>query len=239
MNHNRREPVPIFGQTLTAGPAAKTIGLMLSGGLDSCILLGHLLAQGYRVQPFFIRAGLVWERDELKAVERYCHALASSAAAPLLVLSLPVADLYGEHWSTTGRGVPGERSPDEAVFLPGRNALLTIKPLLWCAAHGIEELALGVLRSNPFPDATAAFLDQYAGALALASGRPVRIVRPFSEMDKRQVMSLGRGLPLDLTFCCIAPVDGKHCGRCNKCAERRSAFRLINVEDPTEYAYHP
>ena len=34
-------------------------------------------------------------------------------------------------------------------------------------------------------------------------------------------MALGRGLPLELTFSCIAPVAGQHCGRCNKCAERR------------------
>ncbi|MDZ7620361.1 MAG: 7-cyano-7-deazaguanine synthase, partial [Patescibacteria group bacterium] len=199
---------------MTAAPAARTIGLMLSGGLDSCILLGRLLADGYRVQPFFIRAGLLWEEDELRAVRRYCQALSSvssssvssssassssaflSAAAPLVVMSLPVGDLYGQHWSTTGHDVPDADSPDEAVFLPGRNALLTIKPLLWCAAHDIEELAIGVLRSNPFSDATAAFLDQYAAALALAAGRPLRIVRPFAGMDKRQVMGLGRHLPL-------------------------------------------
>ncbi len=221
---------------MTTGPAAKTIGLMLSGGLDSCILLGHLLASGYRVQPFFVRAGLFWEQDELRAVRRFCQALESPAMAPLLVMAIPVDDLYGEHWSTTGRDVPDAQSPDEAVYLPGRNALLTIKPLLWCAAHGIEELALGVLGSNPFPDATAAFFDGYANALAMASGRRVRIVRPFSKMDKRQVMRLGSSFPLALTFCCIAPVQGAHCGRCNKCAERQAAFRLTNAQDPTEYA---
>ena len=210
---------------------------MLSGGLDSCILLGHLLGQGRRVQPFFVRAGLIWEDDEYRATEQYCRALASPELAPTVVLELPAGDLYGEHWSTTGRGVPGARSADEAVFLPGRNALLTIKPLLWCAARGIEELALGVLGTNPFPDATPAFFEGYAAAVGAAGGRHVRIVRPFARLDKRQVMQLGRAMPLRWTFCCIAPVDGRHCGRCNKCAERRAAFRLIGAADPTDYAY--
>ena len=210
---------------------------MLSGGLDSCILLGHLLGQGRRVQPFFVRAGLIWEDDEYRATEQYCRALASPELAPTVVLELPAGDLYGEHWSTTGRGVPGARSADEAVFLPGRNALLTIKPLLWCAARGIEELALGVLGTNPFPDATPAFFEGYAAAVGAAGGRHVRIVRPFAHLDKRRVMQLGRAMPLRWTFCCIAPVDGRHCGRCNKCAERRAAFRLIDAEDSTDYAY--
>jgi len=39
-----------------------------------------------------------------------------------------------------------------------------------------------------------------------------------------------------LTFSCIAPVDGLHCGRCNKCAERAAAFRLTGTDDPTPYA---
>ncbi|MDY0170277.1 MAG: 7-cyano-7-deazaguanine synthase [Thermoguttaceae bacterium] len=223
---------------MAAGSAANTIGLMLSGGLDSCILLGHLLGQGRRVQPFFVCAGLIWENAEFRATQRYCQEVASPGLEPLVVFDLPAADLYGAHWSTTGRDVPGAQSADEAVFLPGRNALLTIKPLLWCAAEGIEELAIGVLRSNPFPDATPEFFESYAGALAMASGRQVRIVRPFSHLGKREVMLLGRAMPLRWTFCCIAPVDGRHCGRCNKCAERRAAFHLIDTEDPTDYAYH-
>lgn len=218
-------------------PAANTIGLMLSGGLDSSILLGHLLGQGRRVQPFFIRAGLIWEDAELRATRQYCRALASPWLAPLVVFHLPAEDLYGEHWSTTGRDVPDAQSADEAVFLPGRNALLTLKPLLWCAARGIEELALGVLGSNPFPDATPTFFEAYAAALGVASGWRVRIVRPFSHLTKRQVMEMGRAMPLRWTFCCIAPVEGRHCGRCNKCAERRAAFRLIDAEDRTEYVH--
>lgn len=232
-------PARMIGLCMFPEAAATTVGLMLSGGLDSCILLGHLLGQGSRVQPFFVRSGLLWEEAEHRAVGQYCLALASPALAPLVTFSLPADDLYGEHWSTTGRNVPDASSPDEAVFLPGRNALLTLKPLLWCAAHGIEELALGVLGTNPFPDATPAFFEGYTTALALATGQQVHIIRPFSSMNKREVMLLGRDLPLGPTFCCIAPVDGRHCGRCNKCAERRAAFRLIDVEDPTDYVYAP
>jgi 7-cyano-7-deazaguanine synthase len=66
--------------------------------------------------------------------------------------------------------------------------------------------------------------------------RPFRLTRPFAGLAKRQVMELGRTFPLDLTFSCIAPRRGLHCGRCNKCAERQAAFRLSGVKDLTHYA---
>jgi 7-cyano-7-deazaguanine synthase len=48
-------------------------------------------------------------------------------------------------------------------------------------------------------------------------------------------MERGRDLPLDLTFSCIDPKDGRHCGDCNKCDERRQAFAMAGMEDPTPY----
>jgi 7-cyano-7-deazaguanine synthase len=218
------------------GAATGPIGLLLSGGLDSCILLGRLLDEGHRVQPFYVRSGLVWEPQELDAARRFLAAVGRPELADLVILNLPLADLYDGHWSVTGREPPGACSPDSAVYLPGRNALLLVKPALWCRLHGIDRLALGVLGSSPFGDATAEFFEDFESALEHATGGRVRIVRPFAGFGKRQVMDLGRGLPLEMTFSCIAPAAGQHCGQCNKCAERSAAFRLIDVDDPTRYA---
>jgi 7-cyano-7-deazaguanine synthase len=212
-----------------------TIGLLISGGLDSCILLKHLVNEGRRVQPFYIRSQLRWEQEELAAVQAFLSAIKNDKVEPLVVLEMPLKDLYGRHWSTNGQGVPDHKSADEAVYLPGRNALLIIKASIWCRLHGIEQLALGVLDSNPFGDATAEFFADFQSALDRATGGHVEMVRPFARLDKQQVMALGRDLPLELTFSCIAPARGLHCGACNKCAERQKAFRLINMVDPTQY----
>jgi len=212
------------------------VALLLSGGLDSSILLGHWLRERRTVQPFYVRSHLVWEAEELRAAERFLQAVATPALRPLVVLDLPIDDVYGAHWATTGRGVPGLASADAAVYLPGRNVLLTVKAALWCQLHGIEELGLATLAGNPFADATDEFFAHFQAVLGLAVGRPIRLLRPFAGLDKRQVMLLGRGLPLELTFSCIAPVGDLHCGRCNKCAERHRAFELAAVDDPTRYA---
>jgi 7-cyano-7-deazaguanine synthase len=49
-------------------------------------------------------------------------------------------------------------------------------------------------------------------------------------------MRLGAGLPLEHSFSCIEPMAGLHCGRCNKCGERKAAFRMADMNDPTCYA---
>jgi 7-cyano-7-deazaguanine synthase len=215
-----------------------TIGVLLSGGLDSAVLLGDLLAKGRSVQPFYVRGHLAWEAHELRAARRFLAAVASPRLAELVVLDLPVADVYGDHWSVTGLDVPDAVTSDEAVYLPGRNALLLLKPALWCRLHGIGQLALGVLASNPFGDATEEFFQAFQNVVGLATGAAVRVVRPLAGLQKRQVMQLGRALPLELTFSCISPVEGRHCGHCNKCAERMAAFRDSGVPDLTFYAFH-
>jgi 7-cyano-7-deazaguanine synthase len=216
--------------------AGTTVGLLLSGGLDSVILLHFLLDHGCRVMPFYIDFGLFWQADELDALRRYLALAAHPRSEPLVTLGLPLADVYGEHWSVTGHNVPDRSTPDDAVFLPGRNAFLVIKAAVWCQLHGIAELALATLQTSPFADAASPFFRDLESALNLSLSSPLRIVRPFAGMNKRQVMALGRDLPLERTFSCIAPVGGRHCGACNKCAERQEAFRLIGKKDVTDYA---
>jgi 7-cyano-7-deazaguanine synthase len=211
------------------------IGLLASGGLDSSILLAHLLESGRRVQPFYVQSQLAWEAVERSWLERFLTAVARPSLAQLVTLSLPLADVYGAHWSTTGQHVPAADTPDEAVYLPGRNALLLIKAVLWCQLHGIDELALAPLGSNPFPDAADEFFAEFESALNRATASRLRIVRPFATFSKRHVMELGRDYPLELTFSCIAPQDSVHCGQCNKCAERQMAFRAAAIADPTQY----
>jgi len=213
----------------------QAVGLLLSGGLDSSILLIHFLKNSWRIRPFYVRCGLYWESAEALAVSRYLNAVEGPNLEPLVTLELPVRDIYGQHWSVTGHGIPAFDSADQAMFLPGRNALLIMKAALWCQLHQIPDLALATLQSNPFPDASPQFFDEFESALKIALSIPVRILRPFEKLDKRQVMNLGRDAPLELTFSCVAPIDGRHCGNCNKCRERQRAFGLVGLHDPTIY----
>ena len=196
-------------------PRRHEVCVLVSGGLDSCVLVVELAKRYRQVHPVFIRQGLRWESAELRALRRFLKAV--HLPAPV-VLDLPVRDLYGPHWSVTGKGAPGAQSPDENVYLPGRNLLLLSKAAVYCGQRGIGVIAVGTLAGNPFADATPQFFRAF-GRLA-----GLRVRAPYRQPTKAQVIRRGRGLPLHLTFSCLAPRRGRSCGRCNKCAERARAF---------------
>jgi 7-cyano-7-deazaguanine synthase len=220
---------------VASSPVPAALAVLVSGGLDSAILVGDSLRQGRAVQPLYVRCGLHWEEVEMQHLRQFLRTLASPRLKPLHVLHQPVADLYDAHWSLTGCGVPGADTPDEAVFLPGRNVLLLAKAILWCHLHGVAEVALAPLESNPFPDATPAFFAAFQAVVNQAVEGRVRVSQPYLGLHKVEVLRRGRDLPLQWTFSCIRPAQGRHCGRCNKCAERRKAFADACLSDPTPY----
>jgi len=230
---------PILDLLAAGGDRPRDLAVLVSGGLDSAILLGEALSVCRLVQPLYVRCGLYWEPVEREYLGRYLEAVACAPLRPLHTLEMPVADLYAAHWSLSGEGVPDARSADEAVFLPGRNVLLLAKALLWCHLHGFPAVAMAPLESNPFPDATPAFFAAYQAVVNQAVGGQVRVLQPYLGLHKVDVLRRGRDLPLRWTFSCIRPVRGRHCGACNKCAERQKGFADAGLADPTPYHQEP
>ncbi len=212
------------------------IAILASGGVDSGVLT-HLAAKTCgRVQPIYVRFGLSWEEAEMLFLERFLSEIATPVLRPLVVLDEPVRDAYGAHWSVTGKGAPDGSTPDSAVYLPARNLLLTVKPLVWCAMNGYDAIAIGILKENPFRDGRREFFDLIEAAARDALPAPVRVIAPLVSMTKQEVIAAARDIPLEFTLSCIAPSGGKHCGACNKCIERRRAFDRAGIPDRTEYA---
>jgi 7-cyano-7-deazaguanine synthase len=215
------------------------LAVLVSGGLDSAVLLAESLDRHPAVHPIYVRFGLAWEEVEFQYLSRFLKAVAGPSLCPMVVLDQPVGDVYGNHWSIRGTDVPGADTPDEAVFLPGRNVLLLAKAVLWCHVHGVPALALASLGSNPFPDATPEFLAALERVLNQAVHGRVRLFQPYRGLHKVDVLRRGRSYPLEYSFSCLKPmpVNGEnlHCGACNKCAERQKGFADAGLPDPTTY----
>jgi 7-cyano-7-deazaguanine synthase len=211
------------------------VAVLASGGLDSAILVAELLRDHTSVHPIYVRFGLAWESVEEAYLRRFLATLDAPAPEPLVVLQTPIAPVYGVHWSVSGDDVPDDRSADEAVYLPGRNLLLLAQASVWCALHDVHTIALGTLKGNPFPDSTREFFDGFGALVQQGLGHSLEVTTPFAGLTKADVLELGRGLALQHTFSCIDPHDDLHCGRCNKCAERRNAFSALQIFDLTEY----
>jgi 7-cyano-7-deazaguanine synthase len=213
--------------------------VLFSGGLDSAVLLALELKETARVQPIHVRAGLAWEAAEARAIARLLAvAPFAGRAAPLVTLTVDMRDVYpATHWAVTGHP-PAYDTPDEDVYLEGRNIVLIAKSAVLCARLGLERLVLGPLQGNPFPDATPEFFATMARAMSLGLNRALSIAAPLSRMHKEDVIKLGIELnvPLELSVSCMNPDGDEHCGQCSKCRERRDGFRLAGVEDLTAYA---
>lgn len=202
--------------------------VLFSGGLDSAVLLALERRDHDRVWPIHVRAGLAWEAAEARAIARLLHAPPfAGRIEPLTTLTVDMRDVYpASHWAVEGRP-PAYNTPDEDVYLEGRNVVLTSKAAVWCARHGVSRIALGPLAGNPFPDATPEFFEAMSRALSLGLGSPIELAAPLAGLHKEDVIKLGLelGVPLELTLSCMNPTEGdRPCGRCSKCRERDDAF---------------
>jgi 7-cyano-7-deazaguanine synthase len=224
-------------------PPAARYAVLCSAGLDSVVLVAHL-AKTALVQPLYVSVGLAWEAAEQDYLSRVMATAAfADQVLPPLVLRFEMSDVYPPtHWAIRGTP-PAFDTPDEDVYLVGRNVVLLTKAAVSAGTRRIPEIAIGPLAGNPFPDATPEFFDAMARALSLGLAHPLRIVAPFREMDKSEVIRIGveLGVDLALTLSCMNPKGdaNTHCGACSKCRERVDAFREAGVADPTTYATPP
>src|SRR5512142_2882357 len=125
--HNAKGPMP-----KTTTPKSTDVAVLLSAGLDSAV---HAAAEARtsQVHPVYVSTGLAWEDQELAALDRLLATPAFASLAPLARLSFTVTDLYPPtHWALRGTP-PAFDTPDEDVYLTGRNVILLSKAGIHCA----------------------------------------------------------------------------------------------------------
>lgn len=245
--------------------------VLISGGLDSAVLLAHEAEheghEGHEgraqhsnrephVVPIYVSVGLAWEPAERAMLDRLLRApVFAGRLEPLASVEFTMRDVYSpNHWAIRGTP-PAYDTPDEDVYLTGRNLVLLTKAGVVASHRKAGRIALGPLAGNPFPDARPEFFRAIERALSLGLDHQLEISTPFLTWEKERVIQRGvdLGVPLELTLSCMNPVvrvggagrSGEanrvglpvHCGLCSKCRERRDAFEAAGVIDPTTYEH--
>ena len=210
-----------------------------SGGMDSTVLLHKLVQEGDEVKALSVNYGQRHSR-ELDRARALCAELGvEHRVADLSGLSDLLA---GSALTSSDIEVPeGHYAEDnmKATVVPNRNMILLSVAAGWAISSKFDRIAYAAHSGDHaiYPDCRNEFAEALDGAIRLADWHEVSLYRPFVDMTKADIVSLGAKfeVPFEKTWSCYKGQD-LHCGRCGTCVERREAFYLAGVEDPTTYA---
>ncbi len=204
--------------------------VLTSGGVESAALVALMLERG-EVVPVYVRTGLPHEATEARKIRALLNVIARQGLHPLREIVLQGISL----------SLPAELLREEDVEIPLRN--LTLAGVGALVAHEVDArgVAMGTLGNAPFPDNHRDYLDRLEQLLREGLRRPAfALLTPFMGRPKEEILRTFAGrVPWERTFSCMSPVRGEHCGTCDKCRERHTAFLRAGLPDPTFYRTPP
>jgi 7-cyano-7-deazaguanine synthase len=218
---------------------------IVSGGMDSVTLAYHLAARGDALHLLSFDYGQRHGSRELDCAAQCARDL--GAVWDRIDLS-GIRDLISASSLTSDQAVPDGHYAEQtmkATVVPNRNMMMLSIAAAIAVSEKADAVATGVHGGDHFiyPDcrpefvaaASAAVLIGNTGGFAAAGFRGIEA--PFVHHDKAWIAGEGDrlGVPWHHTWSCYKGGD-VHCGRCGTCVERREAFHLAGVNDPTEYA---
>lgn len=195
--------------------------LLLSGGLDSTVLLADLCAK--RDRPLCMT--IFYGQKHAKEIE-HAEAIADYFHCEQRVVDLsgvfPACPLLGQ--GDVPEGLAFDAPEQSATVVPGRNAVFVAVAAAQAATHDDKSVWLACHASDEavYADCRAPFVSLLSEAMTFAYG--VRVLAPYVNMTRRQVVARGRELsaPFCLTWSCYNGGE-KPCGSCGSCVERADA----------------
>jgi 7-cyano-7-deazaguanine synthase len=127
------------------------------------------------------------------------------------------------------------------TVVPFRNAIFLSIACGVAESAGAEGLVIAAHGGDHaiYPDCREEFMAAMGDAMRLGTYANVELLRPFITMNKGEIAALGARLGVDFkrTWSCYkgGAEGARHCGKCGTCVERREAFAMAGVSDPTGY----
>ena len=231
----------------------KNAVVLVSGGMDSAVVVAIARAQGYAVHALSVRYGQR-HTSELDAADRVAHSLGAVAHK---TVNVDLRSIGGSALTDEAISVPtdadghavGQAAAKDAIpvtYVPARNTIMLSVALGWAEVLGANDIFCGVnaVDYSGYPDCRPEFIEAFEKLANLATkagveGAGIRVHAPLQFMSKADIVREGVRLGVDFAqtvSCYQADDEGRACGHCDACRLRAEGFAAAGIADPTRYA---
>lgn len=216
--------------------------VLLSGGMDSVTALHHAAREHDVVSALSFDYGSKHNASEIPCAQWH----AAQLGVPHTVIALPFVN---EHFASdllqSGGDIPDGHYAEENMkrtVVPFRNGIMLSIAAGFAESRGAEGLVIAAHSGDHaiYPDCREPFMQAMSDAIRLGTYVEIQVLRPFIHTDKTGIARRGAELGVDFarTWSCYKG-GVTHCGTCGTCVERREAFLLAGIADPTPYLATP
>ena len=221
----------------------KNAVVLVSGGMDSAVVLAIAREQGFAVHALSVRYGQrhTSELDAAATVSRTQGAVAHKVVNVDLrsiggsALTDDIAVPVDDDGHVIGADIP-------VTYVPARNTIMLSVALGWAEVLGASDIFCGVnaVDFSGYPDCRPEFIDAFQTLANVATkagveGAGFRVHAPLMELSKADIVRRGLALGVDFAqtvSCYRADAEGRACGRCDACRIRAQGFADAGVPDP-------
>ena len=227
--------------------AMKPAVVLVSGGMDSAVVLAIAQQQGFACHALSVRYGQR-HTSELDAADRVARALDAVAHK---TVEVDLRSIGGSALTDAQIDVPLDSDRDAAApaipvtYVPARNTIMLSLALGWAEVLGAADIFCGVnaVDYSGYPDCRPEFIAAFEALANIATkagveGAGFRVHAPLLHFSKADIVREGLRLGVDFAqtvSCYQADGDGRACGHCDACRLRREGFANAGVPDPTRY----
>jgi len=208
--------------------------VVLSGGPDSAVVAYWATKQGYEVHALTFKYGQIAEKEI-----KHAAVMAEKLGIPIKIIDLgSLRDVFTGVTALCDKNIELTSTFTQPIIVPFRNAIFLSVAVSYAISIGAVAVFYGAQGSDdPFyPDCRKEFYKSFENTAKLGTDVEIRIEAPFSNLQKSEVLKIGKqlGVPFALTWSCYRDEE-KHCGTCESCMNRKNAFKEAEIDDPTEY----
>jgi len=227
--------------------ALKPAVVLVSGGMDSAVVLAIAQQQGFACHALSVRYGQR-HTSELDAADRIARALDAVAHK---TVEVDLRSIGGSALTDAQIDVPLDSDRDDeapaipVTYVPARNTIMLSLALGWAEVLGAADIFCGVnaVDYSGYPDCRPEFITAFEALANLATkagveGAGFRVHAPLLHFSKADIVREGLRVGVDFAqtvSCYQADADGRACGHCGACRLRRDGFASAGVPDPTRY----